>query len=85
MQSGNAGIKFAATIVLAGFLCPAAPVRAAEAWFPVTGNLIGSVVDAAGGPQMGATVQLLNRYEKVLAKAITAADGRFVFSGLPNG
>lgn len=84
MQSGNAGIKFAATIVLAGFLCPAAPVRAAEAWFPVTGNLIGSVVDAAGGPQMGATVQLLNRYEKVLAKAITAADGRFVFSGLPS-
>lgn len=32
---------------------------------------------------MGAAVQLLNRYERVLAKAITAADGRFVFAGLP--
>jgi hypothetical protein len=56
---------------------------AADGWLPVTGNLIGSVVDAAGAPQMGATVQLLNRYERVLAKAITASDGRFVFAGLP--
>ena len=40
-------------------------------------------MDSAGTPQMGATVQLLNRYERVLAKAITAADGRFVFAGLP--
>jgi hypothetical protein len=32
---------------------------------------------------VGATVQLLNRYERVLAKAITAADGRFVFASLP--
>ena len=60
-----------------------AQVEAADAWLPVTGNLIGSVVDAAGSPQMGATVQLLNRYERVLAKAITASDGRFVFAGLP--
>jgi hypothetical protein len=78
-----AGIKFAATILLAGLLGPVAPAGAADAWFPVTGNLIGSVVDAAGAPQMGATVQLLNRYERVLAKAITASDGRFVFAGLP--
>jgi hypothetical protein len=58
-------------------------MAAVDAWLPVTGNLIGSVVDAAGAPQMGATVQLLNRYERVLAKAMTASDGRFVFAGLP--
>jgi hypothetical protein len=83
LQSGFVGIKFAAAILAAGLLCPAAQVEAADSWLPVTGNLIGSVVDAAGAPQMGATVQLLNRYERVLAKAITASDGRFVFAGLP--
>ncbi len=40
-------------------------------------------MDSAGTPQMGATVQLLNKYERVLAKAITSSDGRFVFAGLP--
>ncbi len=68
---------------MAGLLGPVTRIDAADAWLPVTGNLIGSVVDAAGAPQMGATVQLLNRYERVLAKAITASDGRFVFAGLP--
>ncbi len=76
-------MKFAATILVAGLLGPVMQVDAADAWLPVTGNLIGSVMDAAGAPQMGATVQLLNRYERVLAKAITASDGRFVFAGLP--
>jgi hypothetical protein len=83
LQSRFAGIKFAEIVLVAGLLGPVAHVQAADAWLPVTGNLIGSVVDAAGAPQMGATVQLLNRYERVLAKAITASDGRFVFAGLP--
>jgi hypothetical protein len=83
LQSGFAGIKFAATILIAGALGSVPPLDAAAAWLPLTGNLIGSVVDSAGAPQMGATVQLLNRYELVLAKAITASDGRFVFAGLP--
>ena len=32
---------------------------------------------------MGAVVQLLNRYERIVAKAITTSDGAFVFAGLP--
>lgn len=32
---------------------------------------------------MGATVQLFNKYERVVAKAITAPDGRFAFAALP--
>ncbi len=32
---------------------------------------------------MGATVQLLNKYERQIAKTITAPDGRFAFGNLP--
>jgi hypothetical protein len=70
-------------MVMSGLLALTGQVDAAELSLSVTGNLLGSVVDGAGAPQMGATVQLLNRYERVLAKAITASDGRFVFAGLP--
>src|ERR1700722_10680093 len=84
LQSGLAGIKFAATtVLLSGLLATVGQANAADLSLIVTGNVVGSVMDAAGTPQMGATVQLLNRYERVLAKAITAADGRFVFAGLP--
>jgi len=84
LQSGLAGIKFAATtVLLSAFLAPVGQAKAADLSLVVTGNLIGSVMDGGGTPQMGATVQLLNRYERVLAKAITASDGRFVFAGLP--
>ncbi len=84
MQSGFAGIKFAATtLLLSGLLATAGQANGAALSLAVTGNLMGSVMDNAGTPQMGATVQLLNKYERVLAKAITASDGRFVFAGLP--
>lgn len=84
MQSGFAGIKFATTtLLLSGLLALAGPANGAALSLVVTGNLMGSVMDNTGTPQMGATVQLLNKYERVLAKAITASDGRFVFAGLP--
>jgi hypothetical protein len=84
LQSGFAGIKFAAaTIAISGLLALASQADAAELSLSVTGNLVGLVVDSQGAPQMGATVQLLNRYERVLAKAMTASDGSFVFAGLP--
>ncbi|MBV8832563.1 MAG: TonB-dependent receptor [Acidobacteriaceae bacterium] len=60
-----------------------APMAAADLSLPVTGNLLGSVMDAVGTPQMGATVQILNKYEHLVAKAITTPDGHFIFSGLP--
>lgn len=50
---------------------------------PVTGNLLGVVTDPAGVPQMGATVQLFNKYERVIAKATTPPNGRFAFAALP--
>lgn len=84
MQSGLTGIKFAATtLLLSALAATAGRAPAADLSLVVTGNLVGSVLDSAGTPQIGATVQLLNKYERVLAKAITSADGRFVFAGLP--
>jgi hypothetical protein len=84
LQSGLVAIKFAAkTALLSALLATAGQAKAADLSLVVTGNLVGSVMDGAGTPQMGATVQLLNRYERVLAKAITAPDGGFVFAGLP--
>ncbi len=86
MESGLAGIKFAtaSAVLLSGLLAATGQASAADLSVAFTGNLIGAVTDAAGIPQMGATVQLLNRYERVLSKVITASDGRFVFAGLPN-
>jgi len=57
--------------------------QGADLSLPVTGNLIGTVVDSSGAPQIGATVQLFNKYQQVLAKAVTAAGGQFAFAGLP--
>lgn len=56
---------------------------AADLSLPVTGALLGTVVDAGGTPQMGATVQLLNKYERILARTVSSADGHFAFTGLP--
>ncbi len=50
---------------------------------PVTGNLLGVVTDVSGTPQMGATIQLFNKYERVVASTLTAPDGRFAFAALP--
>lgn len=74
-------------LVLAGAFALAGPFveqcPGADLSLPVTGTVLGTVVDSAGTPQMGATIQLLNKYERVLAKTISAADGHFAFTGLP--
>ncbi|MEJ7605775.1 MAG: carboxypeptidase-like regulatory domain-containing protein [Bryobacteraceae bacterium] len=46
------------------------------------GGVGGSVQDAAGIPQMGAVVQLFNRFEKPLDKVLTNVRGEFGFDGL---
>jgi len=46
------------------------------------GALVGSVRDNAGVPQMGAMVQLFNRYEKPIERAITNGAGEFGFEAL---
>src|ERR1700761_3617999 len=71
-------------IAVSGFLVLAACMaQAADLSLPVTGNLLGSVTDASNIPQMGATVLLFNKYERLLGKTITAPDGRFAFAALP--
>jgi hypothetical protein len=47
-----------------------------------TGSLTGSVMDAAGVPQMGAAVFLFNRYDKLVQKGITNLKGDFLFDPL---
>jgi hypothetical protein len=47
-----------------------------------SGNLLGSVTDSLGTPQMGASVLLYDRYERLVRRTLTAADGRFGFTSL---
>ncbi|MBC7926026.1 MAG: carboxypeptidase regulatory-like domain-containing protein, partial [Bryobacteraceae bacterium] len=55
-----------------------------QAALPVqlSGTLSGSVRDASGVPQMGATVHLYNRHEKLVEKILTNAGGEFKFASL---
>jgi hypothetical protein len=50
---------------------------------PISGNLLGSIVDSAGVPQRGASVQLFNKYQQLVAKTASDAEGRFAFTSLP--
>ena len=47
-----------------------------------TGSIVGFVTDSGGVAQMGATVLLLNRYEKVVQRALTNDRGAFGFDAL---
>ncbi len=58
------------------------PHAAAGAELKLFGSLAGEVRNNAGMAQMGAVVQLLNRYNQVVRKAITTPDGHFQFSSL---
>ncbi|MBM3811287.1 MAG: hypothetical protein FJW20_06585 [Acidimicrobiia bacterium] len=48
----------------------------------LTGAIVGRVTDAAGVPQMGATVMLFNRFERLLDRVITNERGAFLFDSL---
>jgi hypothetical protein len=52
--------------------------------FPSTfsGNLLGSVVDSFGTPQMGASVVLYDHYQRLVRRTLTSGEGRFGFAGL---
>ena len=52
---------------------------------PLAGSIAGFVRDSAGVPQMGAAVFLMNRYERVIAQALTNDRGIFGFDSLPPG
>lgn len=83
MKSVFAKEKLLRSLAFAGLAALACRSYAADLSLPVTGNLLGSVADSSGVPQMGASVQLLNKYDRIIAKTLTMADGRFAFAALP--
>ncbi len=83
MNSGFASKQLGTVLTVAALLAFAGRANAADLSLPVTGNLLGLVVDGTGTPQLGASVQLFNKYERLIAKTLTAGDGRFAFAGLP--
>jgi hypothetical protein len=70
-----------AASLLAGFLWTSSPCAASSS-LKLSGELAGSVRDPAGVPQMGATVLLFNRHDRLVQKTLSSASGEFSFSSL---
>jgi hypothetical protein len=68
---------FTLTVALIG---AAGPAHAAD--LKLFGAIAGQVRNTAGVGQMGAVVQLYNRYERMVQKGLTSPDGRFRFDAL---
>jgi hypothetical protein len=67
--------------LIAGLLFVTLPAFAATP-AKLSGALAGSVTNATGIPQMGATVLVFNRQERLCERALTDADGKFSFASL---
>jgi hypothetical protein len=69
-----------AAFALAAALLPG-PLEAIEpaVW---NGAIVGRVTDSSGIPQMGATVLLFNRFERLLDRVVTNERGAFLFDSL---
>lgn len=81
MNGKPAGVAIAlATLCLAGVALAQSPHPAA-----FTGGIAGQVVNASGMPQMGATVLLLDRMDRVVTRAFTDESGAFLFPSLAPG
>jgi len=73
-----------AALLLGGFACLLAlhgPAHAADG-IRLSGAITGQVINSTGTPQMGATVILYNRQDRVYEKALTNDRGEFTFLGL---
>ncbi|MEP6535014.1 MAG: carboxypeptidase-like regulatory domain-containing protein [Bryobacteraceae bacterium] len=71
---------FAASL-MAGILWTSGPCAASSS-LKLSGELAGFVKDPTGIPQMGATIQLFNRYDRLIQKTISSANGQFTFGSL---
>jgi Carboxypeptidase regulatory-like domain len=71
-----------ATAVTLGFALVPSVSNAATPEGKLLGALTGSVRDSGGTPQMGAMVQLFNRYDRQVEKALTDSSGQFSFQAL---
>ena len=74
---------------LAGVACAlgllAAPASQAATPLKLYGKIVGVVIDAGGVPQMGATVQLFDRQDRLRERVTTDEQGRFLFDNLIAG
>ena len=78
MNSGTGKLVLAAVVLAtAGNLAQSAPS------LKLTGSIAGLVRDTGGIPQMGATVLLFNRYERIIQRSLTNERGAFGFESLP--
>ena len=73
-------LKFAVSLVAA--LASSAPVASAATPAIISGSIAGLVRDSTGVPQMGASVLLFNRYERLIERTITNERGLFGFESL---
>ncbi|HOQ44412.1 MAG TPA: carboxypeptidase-like regulatory domain-containing protein [Bryobacteraceae bacterium] len=71
--------------VLAGTLWGITLCHGAAASTKVSGSIVGMVSDPSGMPQMGATVSLFNRFDRLLQRSLTSEKGTFGFDALPPG
>lgn len=69
--------------VVSALLLSSAPVSGANS-IKLTGSIVGIVRDAAGVPQMGASVMLFSQYERIMQRAFTDERGAFGFDALPS-
>src|SRR5229473_5964270 len=70
-----------ATLLVAGLLCIVSP-SFAVAPAKLSGGITGIVKDGVGVPQMGATVLLFNRQDRLSARGLTDEKGNFSFLSL---
>ncbi len=70
---------------IAAILLALAPSASAAAPIQLSGSIAGQVKNSAGVAQMGATVVLYNRYDRIIRQVLSKPDGSFVFDSLlPN-
>jgi hypothetical protein len=78
-----AGSRRIAAMVVGSLLALAGSASAVDLKTSFSGNLLGIVSDPSGTPQMGAAVLLFDRYQNLVRRTFTTADGRFGFPELP--
>src|SRR4051794_8876269 len=84
MHAQKIGNALTGSKLASGFVCllAFAPLCQAASPLVLAGSLLGSVRDGSGVPQMGAVVQLYNRNDRLVEKALTSAEGEFAFASL---
>ena len=82
MKSKFTGRQYARAALLVGLLPLTSQLCVADWVLPSTGNLVGTVVDPSGIPQIGASIKLFNKYDRMVAKTLSTSEGRFGIVGL---